>query len=203
METRRKIRTRALDEEADETTAPGLTTPAEGDKLLPAELQSARPPGRSPPSGRVLRAVHSCLAELLHAVVSILDEIHHWEPTAEEGGAGLQATAITATGSEIPTQDFETPLKLGEFPPKAKGIMGHMQHPEFSVAGGDWAAFQRRFISHRMMAGWTEERALRALLAAFDDDAIAAVITIPRADRTTLQQALQRMAEIYGPPSET
>ncbi|CAN0182100.1 unnamed protein product [Lampetra planeri] len=43
--------------------------------------------------------------------------------------------------------------------------------------------------------------ALRALLSALDDDALAAFLTIPPADRTTLQQGLRQMAAIYGPPS--
>ncbi|CAN0412457.1 unnamed protein product [Lampetra fluviatilis] len=51
------------------------------------------------------------------------------------------------------------------------------------------------------MAGWSEVEALRALPAALDDDALAALITIPRGDRSTLQQALLRMQAIYGPPA--
>ncbi|CAM9740084.1 unnamed protein product [Lampetra fluviatilis] len=106
METRRKKHTRAQDEEEDGAAAPGLTTPAEGDEALPAELQSARSPGGSPQSGRALRAADSRLAELLHTAASILDEIHRGEPTAEEGEAGLQATAVATAGSGIPAQDF-------------------------------------------------------------------------------------------------
>ncbi|CAN0416240.1 unnamed protein product [Lampetra fluviatilis] len=48
-----------------------------------------------------------------------------------------------------------------------------------------------------------EEEVLRALPAALDDDALAALITIPREDRSLLQRTLQQMADIYGPPSNT
>ncbi|CAN0286337.1 unnamed protein product [Lampetra fluviatilis] len=73
---------------------------------------------------------------------------------------------------------------------------------EFSAAGGDWAAFQRRFLTHQEMAGWTEEEALRALVAAEDDDALTALVTIPWAVRSTLHLVLQCLSEIYGPPSD-
>ncbi|XP_061403453.1 uncharacterized protein LOC133339342 isoform X2 [Lethenteron reissneri] len=53
------------------------------------------------------------------------------------------------------------------------------------------------------MAGWMEEEVLRALPAALDDDALAALITIPREDRSLLQRTLQQMADIYGLPSNT
>nr|XP_032814342.1 uncharacterized protein LOC116944683 isoform X3 [Petromyzon marinus] len=82
---------------------------------------------------------------------------------------------------------------------------GHPPMParQFSAAGGDWAAFQRCFLSHREMAGWTEEEVLRALPASLDVDALSALITIPQEDRSTLQRALQQMADICGPPSDT
>ncbi|CAN0173911.1 unnamed protein product [Lampetra planeri] len=73
---------------------------------------------------------------------------------------------------------------------------------EFSAAGGDWATFQHRFLAHQEMAGSSEAEALRALPAALDDDALAPLITAPKAERSTLQQVLRHMSTIYGPPSD-
>ncbi|CAN0119854.1 unnamed protein product [Lampetra fluviatilis] len=69
--------------------------------------------------------------------------------------------------------------------------------------GGDLAAFARRFVSNCEMAGWTVDVALRALPSTLDDVALATFLTIPQKDRSTLQQALDQMALVYGPPSET
>ncbi|CAN0042128.1 unnamed protein product [Lampetra planeri] len=74
---------------------------------------------------------------------------------------------------------------------------------EFSSTGGDWAAFQRRFLSHQEMVGWSDAQALRALPATLDDDSLAALISIPKRQRATLQAALQRLSDVYGPPSAT
>ncbi|XP_075919984.1 uncharacterized protein LOC142922927 [Petromyzon marinus] len=73
---------------------------------------------------------------------------------------------------------------------------------EFTSEGGDWAAFQRRFLSHQEMVGWSDAQALRALPATLDDDALASLLTIPRQQRATLQSALRRMSDVYGPPSD-
>ncbi|CAN0094578.1 unnamed protein product [Lampetra fluviatilis] len=175
-------------------------------------MQPAQAPVSSPPIGRELRPAHSLLADLLHAVASILEEIHQGEPTAEEGGADLQVAAIPAAGSLTPAQKFEIPAQdssasagsrvhrgnavtyaLGPHqtdvatssatrllpennivdsdgaadPTKANairlsaGCVPSLQQrlpvlKAFSVAGGDWAAFERRFISNCDMARWTE-----------------------------------------------
>ncbi|CAM9572554.1 unnamed protein product [Lampetra planeri] len=71
---------------------------------------------------------------------------------------------------------------------------------EFSSTGGDWAAFERRFLSHQEMVGWSDAQALRALPATLDDDSLAALISIPKRQRATL---LWRLSDVYGPPSAT
>ncbi|CAM9804630.1 unnamed protein product [Lampetra planeri] len=70
-------------------------------------------------------------------------------------------------------------------------------------AEGDWGAFQRRFLAHQEMSGWTDAEALRALPATLNDDALATLMATPRSDRSTLHAALQLMARVYGPPSAT
>ncbi|CAN0435762.1 unnamed protein product [Lampetra fluviatilis] len=74
---------------------------------------------------------------------------------------------------------------------------------EFSAAGGDWATFQWRFLMNCEMFGWTEAEELWARPAALDDNALAALVTIPPADWATLHQAMQQMAVICGPLSNT
>ncbi|XP_075926286.1 uncharacterized protein LOC142929264 [Petromyzon marinus] len=73
---------------------------------------------------------------------------------------------------------------------------------EFVSDGGDWGAFQRRFLAHQEMAGWTDNEALSALPAMLDDDALATLITAPRSTRSTLQSALQVLTIVYGPSSD-
>ncbi|XP_061417595.1 uncharacterized protein LOC133348671 isoform X1 [Lethenteron reissneri] len=73
----------------------------------------------------------------------------------------------------------------------------------FTAKGGDWAAFSRRFVANAETAGWSADIALRALPSALDDVALATFLLIPRRQRSTLQEALDRMALVYGPPSET
>ncbi|CAM9736952.1 unnamed protein product [Lampetra planeri] len=53
------------------------------------------------------------------------------------------------------------------------------------------------------MVSWSDEEALQTLPAALEDKVLAVLISIPPADCATLQQALQQMAAIYGPPSHT
>ncbi|CAN0287372.1 unnamed protein product [Lampetra planeri] len=105
-----------------------------------------------------------------------------------------------AASDAVPNKSEATRLPGGRSSPV------HQRLPAlkgFSTAGGDWAAFQHRFMSHREMVGWLEAEALRALPAALDDNALAALITIPQADRSTLQQALGQMQVIYGPQSDS
>ncbi|XP_078721350.1 uncharacterized protein LOC144937779 [Lampetra fluviatilis] len=71
----------------------------------------------------------------------------------------------------------------------------------FKADGGDWGAFQRRFLAHQEMSGWSDTTALRALPAMLDDDALAAFTSAPRSSRSTLQAALHLMAKVFGPPS--
>ncbi|XP_061436185.1 uncharacterized protein LOC133361278 [Lethenteron reissneri] len=71
----------------------------------------------------------------------------------------------------------------------------------FKADGGDWGAFQRRFIAHQEMSGWSDTTALRALPAMLDDDALAAFTSAPRSSRSTLQAALHLLAKVFGPPS--
>ncbi|XP_075925949.1 uncharacterized protein LOC142929173 [Petromyzon marinus] len=52
------------------------------------------------------------------------------------------------------------------------------------------------------MVGWSDAQALRALPVTLDDDALASLLTIPRHKRVTLQLALRRMSDVYGPPSD-
>ncbi|XP_078725340.1 uncharacterized protein LOC144942381 [Lampetra fluviatilis] len=49
------------------------------------------------------------------------------------------------------------------------------------------------------MVGWSDAQALRALPATLDDDSLAALISIPKRQRATLQAALQRLSDVYGP----
>ncbi|XP_061429556.1 uncharacterized protein LOC133356194 [Lethenteron reissneri] len=71
----------------------------------------------------------------------------------------------------------------------------------FKAEGGDWGAFQRRFLAHQEMSGWSDATALRALPAMLDDNALAAFRSAPRSARSTLKAALGLMAKVYGPPS--
>ncbi|CAM9559954.1 unnamed protein product [Lampetra planeri] len=71
----------------------------------------------------------------------------------------------------------------------------------FKADGGDWGAFQRRFLAHQEMSGWSDTTALRALPAMLDDDALAAFTSAARSSRSTLQDALHLMAKVFGPPS--
>ncbi|CAN0429575.1 unnamed protein product [Lampetra fluviatilis] len=71
----------------------------------------------------------------------------------------------------------------------------------FKAEGGDWGAFQRRFLAHQEMSAWSDATALRALPAMLDDNALAAFRSAPRSARSTLKAALGLMAKVYGPPS--
>ncbi|CAN0421548.1 unnamed protein product [Lampetra planeri] len=71
----------------------------------------------------------------------------------------------------------------------------------FKADGGDWGAFQRRFLAHQEMSGWSDTTALCALPAMLDDDALAAFTSAARSSRSTLQAALHLMAKVFGPPS--
>ncbi|CAN0298295.1 unnamed protein product [Lampetra planeri] len=71
----------------------------------------------------------------------------------------------------------------------------------FKAEGGDWGAFQRRFLAHQEMSAWSDATALRALPAMLDDNALAAFRFAPRSARSTLKAALGLMAKVYGPPS--
>ncbi|CAM9403418.1 unnamed protein product [Lampetra fluviatilis] len=73
---------------------------------------------------------------------------------------------------------------------------------EFMVAGGDWVAFQRHFLAHQEMVGWSDAEVLLVLPAALDDHALAALITILKPERATMHLALRRMSKVYGPPSD-
>ncbi|XP_078476717.1 uncharacterized protein LOC144737738 [Lampetra planeri] len=96
--------------------------------------------------------------------------------------------------------------------PASAGLPGnerlaHVQQrlPElkaFSSEGGEWAAFERRFVSLIETSGWSEYEALQSLPAMLDDDALAALLVVPRAKRATLTDALHQMRLIYGSPSE-
>ncbi|XP_075930398.1 uncharacterized protein LOC142931033 [Petromyzon marinus] len=71
----------------------------------------------------------------------------------------------------------------------------------FTAEGGDWVTFQRRFLAHQEMSGWSDNEALRALPATMDDDALATLVSAPRSSRSTLAAVLRLMATVYGPPS--
>ncbi|CAN0419112.1 unnamed protein product [Lampetra planeri] len=73
---------------------------------------------------------------------------------------------------------------------------------EFVAAEGDWGGFQRRFIAHQEMAKWSDAEALCALPALLDSDALAALTSAPREERSTLRMALQLLAGVYGPSAE-
>ncbi|CAN0410966.1 unnamed protein product [Lampetra fluviatilis] len=72
----------------------------------------------------------------------------------------------------------------------------------FVSSGGDWGGFQRRFVAHQEMAGWTDNEALCALPAMLDGDALGTLTAAPRSARSMLQSALQVLATVYGPPSD-
>ncbi|CAM9233577.1 unnamed protein product [Lampetra fluviatilis] len=73
---------------------------------------------------------------------------------------------------------------------------------EFVAEEGDWGGFQRRFLAHQEMAGWSDDEALCALPALLDGDALAALTSASRDKRSTLQMALQLLAGVYGPSAE-
>ncbi|CAN0418503.1 unnamed protein product [Lampetra fluviatilis] len=49
----------------------------------------------------------------------------------------------------------------------------------FRAKGGDWGAFQQRFLAHQEMSGWTDAEALCAHPASLDDDALATFRSTP------------------------
>ncbi|CAM9645532.1 unnamed protein product [Lampetra planeri] len=71
------------------------------------------------------------------------------------------------------------------------------------MAEGDWAASSRRFLANAETAGWSEEIVLKALPSALDDDALAAFISVPPADRSTLPQAMKQLTAVSDPPSHS
>ncbi|CAN0354377.1 unnamed protein product [Lampetra fluviatilis] len=79
-----------------------MTTPEDGGEAPPTELHAVRPYNGSPPLGRVLRAEHSHLAELLHAV-----GIQRWR----------RETWSRAERQSLPKFP-RFPPKLPHFPPK-------------------------------------------------------------------------------------
>ncbi|CAN0021403.1 unnamed protein product [Lampetra fluviatilis] len=89
--------------------------------------------------------------------------------------------------------------------PSAAAAALHQRLPplkEFVGEEGDWGGFQRRFLAHQEMAQWTDAKALRALPALLDSDALATLTSAPKERRSTLQTAMQLLAAVYGPPSD-
>ncbi|CAN0423226.1 unnamed protein product [Lampetra planeri] len=74
---------------------------------------------------------------------------------------------------------------------------------EFVTAGGDWAAFTRRFEVAYQSEGLMEEEALRVLPTALDNDALAAFRAIPVKSRSTILRAYREMADVFEPLSNT
>ncbi|XP_061425541.1 uncharacterized protein LOC133353365 [Lethenteron reissneri] len=72
----------------------------------------------------------------------------------------------------------------------------------FVASDGDWGGFQRRFLAHQEMAGWSDNEALCALPALLDGDALGTLTAAPKSARSTIQSALQLLATVYGPPSD-
>ncbi|CAM9303131.1 unnamed protein product [Lampetra fluviatilis] len=60
-----------------------------------------------------------------------------------------------------------------------------------------------QFLTNAGLAGWTETDALKALPAVLDDNALAAVLTIPPSGRSTLTQMFDKMAAVFAPPLNT
>ncbi|CAN0117853.1 unnamed protein product [Lampetra planeri] len=83
MSTRCRLHSGTSDDE-DEDLIP-QTVPEKGGEALPAEQSTDRARDCSTPTGRVLQAAHGHLAELLHAVASILVELHIMGPAVEVG----------------------------------------------------------------------------------------------------------------------
>ncbi|CAN0364729.1 unnamed protein product [Lampetra fluviatilis] len=158
-----------------------------------------------------LQDAHSRLAELLLAAAAILADI-----TVSVGGgtaAGLEEGARLEGSRQkaLRAKSFEVGAVF-EGPPSVGGKRGHHADNRvfqqrlpaltaFKADGGDWGAFQRRFLAHQEMSGWSDTIALRALPATLDDDALAAFTSAPRSSRSTLQAALHLMAKVFGPPS--
>ncbi|CAM9707798.1 unnamed protein product [Lampetra fluviatilis] len=148
--------------------------------------------------------------------------------TMSSAGAGrsgyLSAVARSSTADDS-TDQAETSASPTALPPLGSTIAPHTVHghgtgagrsseteptfqqrlpalQEFVSSGGDWGGFQRRFLAHQEMAGWTDNEALRALPAMLDSDALGTLTAAPRSARSTLQSALQVLATVYGPPSD-
>ncbi|CAN0392045.1 unnamed protein product [Lampetra fluviatilis] len=254
METRRTNRTRSPDDASSDSPV-GAAGGAEDVGVLPA----APPPAVQPiAASDGTQAAHARLAQLLHAVAAILEQLTlgaaggEERPTAgvpaienpEENvlpadgsrWGGSQAHAGTSRGQSQHTASslsdaasagpssntassrprrrtvhvvdqaiaaFGTESEFDEDDDTAALQQRLPVFREFSSTGGDWAAFQRRFLSHQEMVGWSDAQALRALPATLDDDSLAALISIPKRQRATLQAALQRLSDVYGPPSAT
>ncbi|XP_078739520.1 uncharacterized protein LOC144952918 [Lampetra fluviatilis] len=273
METRSKPRTFSPDGDVEEQAATGQPTRADSDAAPPAQQSSTIPADPPPASGAAMEETLLRLTELLHATVSILDDMrrsqaetagreeaqrpHHPAgshtkmaavPAANTSGCVVtSAGGAVAAGSDVtsgpsvgqpddaassalrpsppgdswlqPSNAASSALRpsppsdsAANAKPASAGLPGneslaHVQQrlpalKAFSSEGGEWAAFERRFVSLIETSGWSEYEALQGLPAMLDDDSLAALLTVPRAKRATLTDALHQMRLIYGPPSE-
>ncbi|CAM9996684.1 unnamed protein product [Lampetra fluviatilis] len=92
-----------------EDVAAGMASPADVGETLPAAQLPAQPAGGSPAPGGALLVAHTRLAELLHAVASILEEINCGGLSVEVvDGAGPTPTAVPTSEPAAP---FENPAE--------------------------------------------------------------------------------------------
>ncbi|CAN0093908.1 unnamed protein product [Lampetra fluviatilis] len=144
--------------------------------------------------------------------------------SAGAGRSGCLSGVATSPPVDASTDQAETSASLTARPPVGAAI-AHTVHRHgtsaargsgteptfqqrlpalqvFVASDGDWGGFQRRFLAHQEMAGWTDNEALCALPAMLDGDALGTLTAAPKSARSTLQWALQLLATVYGPPSD-
>ncbi|CAM9876448.1 unnamed protein product [Lampetra planeri] len=210
-------RTGTQEDYAEDALLPSDSPRGRTEGVPPSAQYAGHPSNTPPPSQETLRTTHARVADLLQAAASFLNNLHLGGPAAEIAIAA-SPSATPADDSKLAAvttrQSASISASLPARQPQAAAVATVLAAPttptagsstkpqllqqrlpalkEFSASEGDWAAFQRRFTTSAKMSGWSEEVALQALPSALDDEALAAFLTVPPADRATPQQALQQ-----------
>ncbi|CAM9704256.1 unnamed protein product [Lampetra planeri] len=200
METRQKALTRAPDKEADADATPEAGAPFPGDGSAAAGSHSPGPSGSPPSSGWAIQLAHARLADLLHAAASILDELTLGGAVAAGGGPGRRLGAVPTDTRAIPAQHFDVISARGYVTAAGSAAAGS----DVTSAGGFATSFGND-VNCPGLGGLQPEAAgssemhppLLADILSSDDS------TNPTLGPQLASDALDRMALVYGPPSET